>query len=504
MQNDLLDKILIVGGGTAGWMAAAALARFMQNGHTKIELIESDSIGTVGVGEATIPPLRNFLNMLGIDENDFVKHTHATFKLGIEFVNWKNIGESYIHPFGHFGADMDGVSFHQYFLKQKRLDPSLNIENFSLPITAAKQKRFALAKGNQFPVTQWSYAYHFDAKLVANYLRAYAEKLGVTRTEGKINEVSLSEPDSNINSVTLESGQTIHADLFIDCSGFRSLLLGDALTVGYEDWSEYLPCNRAVAVASQNTSDPVPYSRATAQKAGWQWRIPLQHRTGNGYVFSKNYISDDEATATLLSNIEGEQIGEPKVLSFTSGRRNKFWEKNCIALGLAAGFMEPLESTAIHLVQVGIAKLLALMPGKEIQQIQRDEYNRIMQGNYEHIRDFLILHYKASDRNDSDFWNYCRSMSIPGSLQTKIDLFANRGGFFRFDDELFTETSWVAVFLGQGIWPKHYNALADSISDDQLNDVLQKMQAQITETTERIPLQKDYIKSYCASSPTTK
>ena len=502
-QNNRLDKIVIVGGGTAGWMAAAALSRFVQNGHTKIELIESDDIGTVGVGEATIPPLRNFLGLLRIDENDFVSKTQATFKLGIEFVDWQKKGQSYIHPFGHFGADIDGISFHQFFLKQKTLDDSLNIEDFSLPIKAARQKRFALAKGNQFPINHWSYAYHFDAKLVAKYLRGYAEKLGVIRTEGKVIDVKQNTVDGNITGVTLESGNTIEGDFFVDCSGFRSLLLNKTLDIGYQDWSHWLPCNRAVAVASKNNESPAPYSRATAKAAGWQWRIPLQHRTGNGYVFNKETISDDEASSTLLNSIEGEALGDPKILSFTSGRREKFWHKNCVALGLAAGFMEPLESTAIHLVQTGIAKLLALLPSKQINQTEIDEYNKLMGIAYTHIRDFLILHYKATERDDSDFWKYVRTMDIPDSLQNKIDLFASRGRFFRFEDELFASASWVSVFLGQGIWPKEYDELVNSMSNKDLKNNLDGMRRVIAETTNKIPLQENYIRQYCAANPNT-
>jgi len=462
VQQHTLDKIVIVGGGTAGWMAASALARFVNNGHTKIELIESDQIGTVGVGEATIPPLRNFLGMLRIDENDFVSKTQATFKLGIEFVDWQKKGTAYMHPFGHFGADIEGIPFHQFFLKQKYLDSSINIENFSLPITAARQKRFALAKGSQFPSSS-----------------------------------------GNITAVTLESGKQVSGDFFVDCSGFRSLLLSQTLNVDYNDWSKWLPCNRAVAATSKNMEAPVPYSRATAKPAGWQWRIPLQHRTGNGYVFNKESVSDDEATASLLADIEGDKLSEPKILSFTSGRREKFWEKNCVALGLAAGFMEPLESTAIHLVQTGVAKLLALFPSKEINQFEIDEYNRLMGIAYEHIRDFLILHYKATERDDSEFWKYCRNMDIPDTLQNKIDLFSNRGRFFRFEDELFANASWVSVFLGQGIWPKEYDELVNSMSNAELKKNLDGMREMIANTTKNIPLQQDYIRQYCAAQANT-
>ncbi|MGH8193762.1 MAG: tryptophan halogenase family protein [Woeseiaceae bacterium] len=495
-----IGKIVIVGGGTAGWMAAAALSRFLRNGYTTLRVVESDEIGTVGVGEATIPPLRNFLGLLRIDENDFIRHTQGAFKLGIEFVDWTRPGHRYLHPFGLFGADIEGVPFHQFFLKAHALGKTADIEPFSLTATAARQGRFAALEESRFPLNQWAYAYHFDATLVARYLRNYAERLGVQRSEGKVVDVALRGTDGIIEAIALEGGQRIEGDFFIDCSGFRGLLIGKALGIEYEDWTQWLPCNRAVAVPSGNVGPPEPYTRSTARKAGWQWHIPLQHRTGNGYVYSSQAISDDEAAGTLLANLDGEALAAPRHLSFTTGRRRKFWTGNCVSLGLAAGFLEPLESTAIHLVQMGIAKLLALFPEKQVNPVEIDEYNRLIGATYDQVRDFLVLHYNAVERNDSEFWNYCRNMSIPDSLQHKIDLFAGRGRLFRYEDELFSITSWVAVLLGQGIWPAGYDEIVNSMSEAELVDVLSKMQAKIGEVALGLPTQQEYIDRHCAAA----
>ena len=500
MSDDRIQDILIVGGGTAGWMAAAALSRFLRNGYTRIRLIESEDIGTVGVGEATIPPIRNFLEMLRIDENDFVRKTQATFKVGIEFVDWTRPGDRYMHPFGQFGADIEGVPFHQFFLRSFALGQLRDIEPFSLTAVAARQGRFAPAQAATFPLNHWTYAYHFDASLVAGYLRACAERQGVQRTEGKVVKVALQDPDGRIEAVTLDNGERIAADFFIDCSGFRALLIGEALGVAYQDWSHWLPCNRAVAVASENTGRLDPYTRSSARSAGWQWQIPLQHRTGNGYVYASNGISDDEAATTLLDNLGGAAIGEPRFIPFTTGRREVFWRKNCVSLGLAAGFMEPLESTAIHLVQTGIAKLLALFPDKQMNAIEIDEYNRLMGSTFDQIRDFLVLHYKATERDDSELWNYCRNMKIPASLQHKLGLFSGRGRIFRYEDELFSVTSWVAVLLGQGIWPAKYDEIVNSMSQSELAEVMQRMQAQIAATADKIPLQQEFIGRFCAAA----
>ena len=503
MSEHRIRDIVIVGGGTAGWMAAATLGRFLRNGYTRIRVVESDAIGTVGVGEATIPPIRSFLNMLRIDEDDFIRNTHGTFKLGIEFVDWTRDGHRYLHPFGLFGGDIEGVSFHQFYLRQRQQDPGLDLENFSLTASAARQRRFATTSESSFPFNHWTYAYHFDATLVASYLRSYAERLGVARTEGTVNHVATDNEDGRITSLTLESGEVIPGDFFVDCTGFRALLLGETLGVDYIDWSHWLPCNRAVAIPSSGDDDPEPYTRSSARPAGWQWHIPLQHRTGNGHVYSSDFMSDDEATTLLLDKLPGDALADPRVLSFTTGRRKKFWDKNCVSLGLAAGFLEPLESTAIHLVQTGIAKLLALFPDKRFDRVEIDEYNRLMAATFDQVKDFLILHYTATERDDSEFWNYCRTMAIPESLQHKLDLFRGKGRLFRYEDELFSETSWVAVLLGQGVCPEGYDEIVNSMTGDELTEVLDTMRRRIADTAATIPMQSEYIRRRCQSTADT-
>lgn len=498
-MTERLDNIVIVGGGTAGWMAASGLARNLRNGHTKIRVVESDAIGIVGVGEATIPPIRNFLGMLGIDENDFIRNTQGTFKLGIEFVDWTRPGHRYLHPFGRFGADVDGLPFHQFFLRSQAQGETPDIEAFSLTATAARQRKFASSAGQNIPQNHWTYAYHFDATLVAKYLRGYAEARGVERTEGKVVDVSLDEK-SFIRSIELESGEVIEGDFFIDCTGFRSLLLGQALGVEYQDWTHYLPCNRAAAVPSENAGPPIPYTRSTARPAGWQWRIPLQHRTGNGYVYCSEHISDDEAAATLMANLDTEALDEPRLLQFTTGRRDVVWKNNCLAIGLSAGFLEPLESTAIHLIQVSVAWLLALLPDKNFNAIEIEEYNRVVTGIYEQTRDFLILHYKATERDDSDFWHRCREMEIPESLHRRMELFRANGRCLIGADELFALTSWLAVLLGQGVTPRGYNELVNSLSDEELARMMSQMQQGMAQTAQSMPHHEKYIADACAAA----
>ncbi|WP_371395930.1 tryptophan halogenase family protein [Fretibacter rubidus] len=497
-----IKSVAIIGGGTAGWMTAAALSRTLDTRQTSVTLIESEQIGTVGVGEATLPNIATFNRMLGIDEPAFMAATHATIKYGIEFVDWGQKGESYFHPFGTHGADMDGISFHHYWRALKSRDPNTPpIESFCMTaMAAAAGKALMPQRDPRSPLSRLAYAFQFDATAYAAYLRDYSEARGVSRREGKVVDVSLRKNDGFISSVTMMDGTEIKADLFIDCSGFRSLLLGKALGTDYDDWSHYLPVNSAQAVPCEKVSPALPYTRCTAKRAGWQWRIPLQHRTGNGYVYASDYIDDDAVTTELLGSLGGTPTGEVKQLRFTTGQRKDFWVKNCIGLGLSAGFLEPLESTSIYLIQTGITKLLALFPDSDFKSVERDEYNKIMHKEFEQVRDFLMLHYIATKRNDDAFWDYVRTMPVPDSLQNKLDLFKGNGRFFRYDGDLFTETSWVAVFLGQNIMPEGYNPLVDAIEPQQLQDSLGSMQNAIAKAARAMPSHEDFLKQYGAIS----
>lgn len=499
-QDNAIRSIVIVGGGTAGWMAAAALSRMLGKAGPSITLIESEQIGTVGVGEATLPNIATFNQMLGIKEADFMARTHGTFKLGIEFVDWSAIGERYIHPFGSHGVDMDGISFHQYWAALRAHGDETSIEDYSLSAVMAYAEKFT--HPNQDPrsvLSQISYAYQFDATRYAAFLRDYSEQRGVTRIEGKVTQVGKHSESGFISHVTLERGETIEGDLFIDCSGFRALLISGALGIGYEDWTPYLPCNSAQAVACELNGPIIPYTRATAREAGWQWRIPTQHRTGNGYVYSDAYISDDEAAATLLANLDGAPLSDPKQLRFTTGRRKDFWVKNCVSLGLSGGFLEPLESTSIYLIQKGISNLISLLGDRSMPKIERDEYNALMHKEFEQVRDFLILHYVATTRDDTPFWDYCRTMDMPDSLRRKIDLFKTRGRFFRYDGDLFTVTSWVAVLLGQNVIPKHYDPIIDALPPERVKDSLGSMREAMHGAARQMPSHEAYLAKYCPS-----
>jgi len=496
-------RVVIAGGGTAGWMAAAALARALGR-IVDITLVESEAIGTVGVGEATIPQIKLFNNVLGLDENEFLKATNGTMKLGIEFDGWSAPGQHYMHAFGGVGMSLGMTTFHQYWLRaQKNWGEGEgrgdDLWRYSLNARAAYQNRFArLDRVGDTPLQGLAYAFHFDAALYTKYLHQYTEHLGVLHKEGKIVDVPLGE-GGNISAIRLDSGEEITGDLFIDCTGFRALLIGQALGADYVDWRRWLPCDRAVAVPSAPLPDLPPYTRAQAQKAGWQWRIPLQHRTGNGHVYCSEYLSDDEAAATLLDNLETEAVGEPRPLAFTTGHREVFWKGNCIALGLAAGFMEPLESTSIHLIQSGISRLINIFPTERIAPADVAEYNRQTVEEYEHIRDFLILHYHANDRKGQPFWDRCRDMAIPESLQRKYDLFRHAGRFFREDEELFTLDGWVQVMIGQGVMPEAYHPLADGLSVAQLDEFRANLGRIIGQAVSGLPSHKDYIAQNCAS-----
>lgn len=495
-----LKDILIVGGGTAGWMAAAALSHVYKNQECRIRLIESDQIGTVGVGEATIPVIQKFNQMLGIDENDFIKHTQGTFKLGIEFVNWGSLDNSYIHPFGSYGMSMGYLSFYHYWLRLAAEQQVRNPGDYSISIQAALRGRFMPpAKIPNSPLSQIGYAYHFDASLYAKYLRNFAEQRGVERIEGEISQVALRAEDGFIDKVILKNGDSLSAQLFIDCTGFRGLLIEQAMNTGYDDWSHWLPCDTAVAVPSKNISEPLPYTRSTAHSAGWQWRIPLQHRTGNGHVFCSKYMSDEQATKILLDNIEGEALADPRFIRFKTGMRRKFWNKNCVAMGLASGFLEPLESTSIHLIQSSISKLIALLPDATFAQETIDKYNELLTSEFTYVRDFIILHYKVSQRTDSEFWNYCRLMQVPETLQKKLELYESSGRIFRDNNELFDEVSWFAVMQGQGLQPKNYHPLANQIEPNEFRHIMQEIKSVVARAADAMPPQAEYIAKHCAA-----
>lgn len=493
-----LAQVVIVGGGTAGWMAAAALSRFFDDGRRRITLIESDTIGTVGVGEATIPPIRSFNAMLDIPEAEFLRETRGTCKLGIEFVNWGRIGDRYFHPFGAYGQDLHGIAFHQLWLREQArsgIAGAGDIGDYSMSASAARLRRFARpAAGAQSVVRELSYAYHFDAGLYAAYLRRMAERQGVRRIEGQITRVTRDGATGDVASVTLDNGTTIPGELFIDCSGFRGLLIEEALATGYEDWSHWLPMDRALAVPSKPRGAPDPFTRATAHAAGWQWRIPLQHRTGNGHVYSSAFMDDTTAREILLDHLEAAPLAEPRALRFLTGMRRKAWNHNVVALGLSSGFIEPLESTSIHLIQNGIQRLFALFPDQPIRPLERDEYNRGMRNLFEDVRDFIILHYKATQREDSEFWRYVRHMEVPDSLARKMALWQHRGRVFRDNQELFAAPSWIAVMLGQNVWPEAHDPIADTLDETRVAAAMAQMRANYAGVAGRLPEHEEFLR----------
>ena len=500
MNDNQKFRIVIVGGGTSGWMTACAISKLIDQHNYSITLIESDQIATVGVGEATIPPIRDFNSASGIDEAEFMVRTGGTFKLGIEFHNWKKKGHHYFHPFGTFGKPIDGLPFHQFWLREKQNGGTTELGDYSLCEIMAKSKKFAPNSTDpKALLSTASYAFHLDAGLYAKYLREVSEERGVKRIEGKIVDVKLRETDGFIHSVCLESSQEIEGDLFIDCSGFRGLLIEEALKTGYEDWSDLLPCDRALAVPSESVGKARPYTMSIAHAAGWQWRIPLQHRTGNGHVYCSKYMSDDEAASILLSNLEGKALGEPRPLQFKTGKRKKTWNKNCIAIGLSAGFMEPLESTSIHLVQESISALIKLLPGKEFEQCELDEFNNMLDRQYELIRDFLILHYYANDREEA-FWKDCRNMDIPESLKHRIALFKNRGRIYVEQENLFRLDSWLAVMNGQGITPNSYDQMIERKDKGKVSRHLASMHSAFIEETKAMSTHDKFIKRHCKSN----
>ena len=503
LREGRIGKIVIVGGGTAGWMAAAAISKIMgAMPDLLIELVESEEIGTVGVGEATIPQINLFNALLEIDERDFVRATNATYKLGIEFRDWTHIGHRYVHPFGFYGLDMLGVEFHHHWLKGRAAGDQRPLDDYSLGVVAGLQGRFTHPQMDQpkSPLSRIGYAFQFDASLYARYLRRLSESFGVVRTEGRIVDVVQDGDSGFVEALVLQDGRQVSGDLFIDCSGFRGLLIEQKFNAGFEDWGQWLPCDRAMVVACESSDDQQPLTRSTALPAGWQWRIPLQHRTGNGYVYSSAHISDDEAASVLLSNLDGAPLGDPRPLRFKAGHRRKSWIKNVVALGLASGFLEPLESTSIHMVQSGIARLMTLFPSRRFDELEIERYNQLTVQEYVDIRDFLILHYNAVERDDSDLWNYCRTMSIPEELSYKVEMFRRNGRVLREHNELFTETSWLAIMVGQGIEAGDYHPAADILPDSETLQRLAHIREVVASTAELMPMQRDYLQQIGASS----
>jgi len=472
-------------------MAAAALSRTLGK-VLDITLVESDEIGTVGVGEATIPPLVTFHRLLDINEQEFMAATQATFKLGIGFENWRELGAKYIHSFGMTGKDHWSAGFQHFWHKGRERGLAGDYGDYCLELKAAQESRFA-----HLPRGGMNYAFHIDAGLYAKFLRQFSERYGVRRIEGKIAEVKTDHVSGYIRSLRLDSDAEIEGDLFIDCTGFRGLLIGQALHVGYEDWSHWLYCDSAVAVQTASVGEAIPYTRSIARDAGWQWRIPLQHRVGNGMVYCSRYMSDDQAKQGLLANIEGKVLTEPRVIKFRPGRRPKAWTKNCIAIGLASGFIEPLESTSIHLIQRGVIRLLQMFPKAGIQQSDVDEYNQQTNWELEHIRDFIVLHYHATDRQDTPFWRAVRGMDIPTSLRHRMTLFRETGRVFRVPNELFTENSWIQVMLGQGLMPQQHHPAADLMGDEELSRFLGNIKAGVDSTVVQLPRHQAYVEQYC-------
>ena len=500
MGDWLVKSVLIVGGGTAGWMTAAALANKLSGCGIKITLIESEQIGTVGVGEATVPHIRFFNEALGIDEAEFMLQTKATFKLGIEFRNWGRIGDSYIHPFGAFGHDIGGVDFLQHWLRLHHRGLAAPFEQYSLPVQAARLDRFSRPADDPTSIhSTYSYAYQFDAGLYGRFLRDYAEGRGVQRVEGKIVDIALDPQSGSMTTVTLDSGERLAADLFIDCSGFRGLVIDKVSSRPFEDWSHWLPCDRAIAIPCKRSGPTTPYTRSTALQSGWLWRIPLQHRVGNGHVYASAFIDDAEAERQLLDQLEGEPLADPNRLRFTAGKRPEQWAANCVAIGLSAGFLEPLESTSIHLIQLGITKLLELFPAGGVTDIDRYEYNRSMNLEYDRVRDFLILHYKLTQRDDSEFWNYCRTMKVPASLAEKIELFAERGVVARYREGMFLEPSWLAVYLGQNLLPRRFSPLASKTMEPVLAGKFEVTAQACLDAASGMPTHDDYLRTIGAA-----
>jgi len=487
-------RIVIAGGGTAGWMAAAAICRTLGK-VVDVTLVESDAIGTIGVGESTIPPLVTYNRLLGINEADFMRATNATFKLGIMFDNWKDVGESYFHSFGLTGKDHWSAGFQHFWMHGLTKGQTQSYDDYCLELVAAREGKFA-----HLPDERMNYAYQLDSTLYAKFLRGMAEADGIKRVEGKIANVELDGERGDIAALVLESGARIEGDLFLDCTGFRALLIGQTLGVGHEDWTHWLPCDSAIALQTESVGPAVPFTRAIAHDAGWQWRIPLQHRVGNGYVWCSRYLDKDTALERLMANVEGKVLTDPNVLRFGAGTRLKQWHRNCVAVGLSGGFMEPLESTSIHLIQRAVLRIIRMLPAGAISERDVTEFNDQQMQDMLQIRDFLILHYKATNRRDSEFWRYCAEMPIPDTLEQKIELFRETGRVFRRNEELFVENSWVQVMMGQGITPQSYHPVAEKLTDEELSRLLATIRDGVARTVNSLPDHATYVSQYCGTS----
>ena len=492
-------SVVIAGGGTAGWMVAAALARVLGPRLT-ITLVESSEIGIIGVGEATIPAIQQFNKLVKLDEVEFLRHTQGTFKLGIEFVDWHEKGHAYMHAFGPVGRDLAYIPFHHYWLRDQQSAGSL--WDYSFNWLAAKQARFARTERiPDTPLTGLLWAYHFDASLYAAYLSRLAQGMGVRRVDGKIAAV-LQDSAGDVRALKLEDGRELAAEFFVDCTGFRGVLIEQALKTGYEDWSHWLPCDRAMAVPSARNEPLLPYTRSTALEAGWQWRIPLQHRTGNGHVYCSAYTSDERARELLMANLDSEPLADPRPLRFTTGRRKLLWNRNVVCMGLASGFLEPLESTSIHLIQVAIQRLILLFPHRDDNEERRREFNRSAAAEYEYIRDFIILHYYANDRRGEPFWDACRNMSIPDSLRQRIELFRETAGIFCAPDDLFQLTSWLQVMWGQGVRPRATHPFVEAVAPPDRAGYLHDLRRLLGQAVQQVPDHAAFIAKYCAAAPT--
>ena len=486
-------KVVVAGGGTAGWMTAAALAATLGD-CIELTLVESDAIGTIGVGESTIPPMVLFNRLLGIGEAEFMRATQATFKLGIKFENWKDVGETYFHSFGTTGKDHWSAGFQHFWLHGLTQGHQHSYDDYCLELNAALEGKFA-----HLPDDKMNYAYQLDSGLYAAFLRQRAEGNGAVRIEGRIADVELDGQSGNIAALRLEGDRRIEGDLFIDCTGFRALLIEGALHAGYDDWTHYLPCDSAIAVQTASVRPPVPYTRAIAHDAGWQWRIPLQHRQGNGIVYCSRYLDQDAALERLLGTVDGQVLTQPNFIRFTTGARRKQWHRNCVAIGLSGGFMEPLESTSIHLIQRAVLRLIRMLPGGPVSERDIAEFNDQQLTDMDQIRDFLILHYKVTERQDSPFWRHCAALPMPDSLAQKIELFRETGRVFRRNEELFVENSWVQVMLGQGIIPQSYHPIATKLRAEELDQFLSMLRESVAKTVAGLPDQQTYIARYCAA-----